>query len=177
MKYYNTRTDLLTLIPEKCTFLELGVFRGEFARDIIKIAKPSKIFLVDIWDGSAGSGDKDGNNHYSVSDMKGVYLDLMWQSISHDNVHLIRCDSVSFLQSCSDNYFDSIYVDADHSEEAVYNDMVNSLRVIKPGGFLMGHDYHHQIKIAVDRFCRDYNQVITGIANDGCPSFLIQIKK
>jgi uncharacterized lipoprotein YajG len=55
--------------------------------------------------------------------------------------------------------------------------MVNSLRVIKSGGYLMGHDYHHQIKVAVDRFCVDYKQQIVAIAEDGCPTFLIRAEK
>jgi hypothetical protein len=106
-----------------------------------------------------------------------VYLSLVHQTKDKENIHIIRSDSISFLQSCDDNYFDAIYVDADHSEEAVYNDMVNSLRVIKSGGYLMGHDYHHQIKVAVDRFCVDYKQQIVAIAEDGCPTFLIRAEK
>jgi hypothetical protein len=70
-----------------------------------------------------------------------------------------------------------VYVDGDHTEEAVYQDMVDSFRVVKSGGLLMGHDYHHQIKISVDRFCINFNQKIKIITDDGCPSFLIEIVK
>lgn len=174
---FKTRDELLTTVPKKCKFLELGVFRGEFAKQIIKTVEPSELFLVDIWTGEAGSGDKDGNGYIKIDNMIKVYLSLVHQTKDKENIHIVRSDSISFLQSCEDNYFDAIYVDADHSEEAVYNDMVNSLRVIKNGGYLMGHDYHHQIKVAVDRFCVDYKQQIVAIAEDGCPTFLIRAKK
>jgi len=177
MIHNKTRTDLLKVVPKNCTFLELGVFRGEFAKEIIQIVNPDKLYLVDIWSGEMGSGDKDGDNYVKVQDMRSVYLSLFHQTKNKQNIHLVRCESVPFLQSCNENYFDAIYVDADHSEDAVYNDMVNSLRVIKPGGLLMGHDYHHQIKIAVDRFCKDYNQEIVDVTDDGCPSFVIKASK
>lgn len=177
MNYIKTRSELLTLVPKHCKFLEIGVFRGEFAKEIIKTVSPSELYLVDIWSGSMGSGDKDGENYVKINDMQTVYLSLFHQVKTKPNIHLVRCDSLSFLNSCDDNFFDAIYVDGDHSEEAVYNDMLNSLKAIKPGGLLMGHDYHHQIKKAVDKFCVDYNQTITHVTEDGCPSFLINISK
>lgn len=177
MIHIKTRRELLNLISKKCKFLELGVFRGEFAKEIIQVVNPSELYLVDIWVGEMGSGDKDGANYVKINDMQSVYLGLHHQVKNKPTIHLVRCESVPFLQSYEENYFDAIYVDADHSEAAVYNDMVNSLRVIKPGGMLMGHDYHHQIKIAVDKFCVDYNQTIEYITADGCPSFCIKVKK
>jgi hypothetical protein len=41
----------------------------------------------------------------------------------------------------------------------------------------MGHDYHYQVKYAVDIFCEKFNQKIKYIADDGCPSFLIEVVK
>jgi spermidine synthase len=177
MKKLRTRTDLLTLIPKNSIILEIGVFKGDFAKEILKITRPSELYLVDIWEGRWGSGDKDGNNYVEIGDMEAVYLNLFNQTKDKTNIHVIRAKAVSFLQSCEDNSFDVIYVDGDHTEEAVYNDMVNSFAKIKPGGLLMGHDYHHQIEIAVNRFCHNYNQTIEYVTEDGCPSFCIKVTK
>jgi len=177
MKKISTRLDLLSLVDKQCKMVELGVFRGEFAKDIIQIIRPSELFLVDIWDGEMGSGNKDGDNYVKITDMKSIYLNLIHQTKPYNNIHVVRSDTVSFLRSCEENYFDAIYVDADHSEQAVYNDMIESFRVIRPGGYLMGHDYHHQIKIAVDKFCVDYKQKVVYVTDDGCPSFLIVVNK
>ena len=172
-----TRGDLLNIIPKNLIILEIGVFRGEFAKDILKTTQPKELYLVDIWEGKWGSGDKDGNNYAEINDMESVYLSLYKQTKDKSNIHVIRSKSVSFLQSCEDDLFDVIYVDGDHTEEAVYNDMIHSFNKIKPGGLLMGHDYHHQIEIAVNRFCSDYNQTIEYVTEDGCPSFCIRVKK
>lgn len=37
--------------------------------------------------------------------------------------------------------FDFVYIDADHSEEAVLRDIALARPLIKPGGLLAGHDY------------------------------------
>jgi len=177
MTKLNTRTELLELIPKNLTILEIGVFRGEFAKDILKITQPKELYLVDIWEGKWGSGDKDGNNYVEIGNMESVYLSLFQQTKDKPNIHVIRAKSVSFLESCNNNFFDVIYVDGDHTEEAVYADMVHSFAKIKNNGLLMGHDYHHQIEIAVNRFCRDYNQTIEYVTEDGCPSFCIKVIK
>lgn len=178
---YKTRAELLSLIPQNCTFCEIGVFRGEFAREIIKIVKPKELWLVDIWEGKWGSGDKDGNNHTEIDNMEKVYLELYQQTKSKPNVHVVRAKSILFLQSCQNNYFDAIYVDGDHTAKAVYEDLVNSFAKVKANGYLMGHDYHYtiggEVAYAVNKFCSDYSQTITAIADDGCPSFLIEVKK
>ena len=181
MKHYKTRTDLLSLVPSNCTFAEIGVFKGDFAKEIIKKVSLKDLFLVDIWSGDFGSGDKDGNNHIHITDMESIYLQLFHQAKDKNNIHIVRSKSVSFLKSCADNYFDCIYIDGDHSANAVYEDLKNAYRVIKDGGLLMGHDYHYtlggDVVYAVNTFCQEFNQEVSCIADDGCPSFLIQVKK
>ena len=181
VKKYKTRNEMLAAIPQDSVFCEIGVFKGEFARDIIKINKPKELWLVDIWEGKWGSGDKDGNGHVEIPNMELVYLNLYQQTKTKPDVHVVRAKSVLFLQSCEDNYFDAIYVDGDHTAQAVYNDLVNAFPKLKNNGYLMGHDYHYtlggDVAYAVNKFCSDYQQEIISVADDGCPSFLIQIKK
>jgi predicted O-methyltransferase YrrM len=40
--------------------------------------------------------------------------------------------------------FDLCYVDADHSYESVRRDILACTRIVKPDGWLAGHDFHHQ---------------------------------
>lgn len=180
-KKYKTRTELLSLVPQNSIICEIGVFRGEFAREIINTIKPKELWLVDIWEGKWGSGDKDGNNHTEIENMETIYLNLYQQTKTKPNMHVVRSKSTLFLQSCEDNYFDCIYVDGDHTAQAVYEDLANSFNKIKNNGLLMGHDFHYNlggdVVYAVNKFCSDFEQAISAIADDGCPSFLIQIKK
>jgi hypothetical protein len=175
--HYKTRSELLDLIPKNCNFLEIGVFVGDFAKEIIEKINPENLYLVDIWLGKYGSGNKDGKNHYEIEDMQTVYLNLYQKYKDNHSIHLIRAASVPFLQSCKNNFFDAIYIDADHTEQAVYADISHSYDKIKNGGIIMGHDYHHEVKRAVDIFCNKFGQQIKYIADDGCPSFFIQVNK
>lgn len=179
MKIFDTRNNLLDKLPKNLKIVELGVFRGEFAEEIYKRMSPSELYLVDIWHGTFGSGDKDGNNHTVIPNMEEVFFSLREKYKRHSNVHVIKKTTIDFLQSCSDNYFDMIYIDADHTYNAVLQDLELSFNKIKNMGILSGHDYYEngQVKKAVDYFCTKYNQTIISLTKDGCPSFLIQLKK
>jgi hypothetical protein len=179
MKIFETRNDLLDNLPRDLKIAELGVFRGDFAEEIFKRMNPKELSLVDIWSGSFGSGDKDGNNHTVVENMEEIFISLRMRYHKNDNVNVIRKNSIDFLNSYNDNYFDMIYVDADHSYNAVLNDLELSYKKIKNTGILSGHDYvkNTEIELAVNHFCKKYNQNIVALTNDGCPSFLIQLKK
>jgi len=177
MKIFETRNDLIEALPKNLNIVELGVFKGEFAEELYNRMSPNQLTLVDIWEGSYGSGDKDGNNHITVNDMEAVYNGLVEKYNNTTNVKIIRSTSTAFLEAQEDNSLDMIYVDADHSYEAVLSDLKLSFQKIKVGGILAGHDYilNTQIAAAVDYFCRSYGQRIVALTRDGCPTFVIQV--
>ena len=50
---------------------------------------------------------------------------------------------------------DWIYVDARHDTPGVYEDLINSVKVLKKGGVIYGDDYgfnKYCVKVAVDKF-------------------------
>lgn len=175
MNQYTSRADLIKLIPTGSTVAEIGVFKGEFSDEILTACSPKKLLLVDIWTGKFGSGDKDGKNHVEIPNMADAYLDLCQKHQFSTVVNMIRCDSATFFRRWAKNSIDAVYIDADHSYDAVFFDLAGSLEVLKPSGFLMGHDYHGDVRRAVDDFCAYHNLHVSAIANDGCPSFLIRL--
>ena len=71
-----------------------------------------------------------------------------------------RCAGYPHLEVCRGNSpealtqfgveFDMCYIDADHSYEAVRRDILACTRIVKPDGWLAGHDYHQpQVEQAV----------------------------
>ena len=177
VRFHKTRSDMLEIIPKHCNFLEIGVFAGDFAKEILEKAQPSHLYLVDIWQGTYGSRDKDGNNHYGIENMEETYLSLYQKYKYYNNVDIIRSSSLEFLKSCENNFFDAVYIDGNHNAQAVYNDLFYSYQKTKNGGIIMGHDYDHGVKKAVSAFCKQLNQEVIAIADDGCPSFLIKVIK
>ena len=66
------------------------------------------------------------------------------------------------ISSFTDYRFDFIYIDGDHSTNAVYLDGVNSLKVCKIGGYILFDDYQWrpETRDGIDRFLREYDRYI-----------------
>ena len=59
-------------------------------------------------------------------------------------VELKRQTSLEALADFEDASIDFVYLDADHSYEAVRDDLEAIRRVLKPGGIVMLDDYHRR---------------------------------
>lgn len=178
MKIFENRNEQINELPKDLKIAELGVFEGEFSKEIYEICQPSELHLVDLFGGMFGSGDKDGKNHHVAN------LVLEMQKIkeifaSDQSVKVIKSSTVDYLNSLDDDYLDMVYVDADHSYHSVLTDLTLSKRKVKNGGFICGHDYvpGTEAALAINEFCRIENLIIQSITKDGCPSFCIINKK
>jgi predicted O-methyltransferase YrrM len=80
----------------------------------------------------------------------------------YENVRFMKGDSASVLPSLKKKY-DFIYIDGDHTEEAVYRDATNAWPLLKAEGilafddYLWGQDVHPELrpKLAIDRFLEE----------------------
>tara|TARA_S200002703_G_scaffold23747_1_gene20599 strand:+ start:2018 stop:2590 length:573 start_codon:yes stop_codon:yes gene_type:complete len=190
MKLFDTRNEMIKYYSsqiENPIMCEIGVFKGEFFKYILDNCNPSILEGVDVFSGIAGSGDVDGNNPIQV-DMNEVYDDLQNNFKNNLVVSFHKDFSHKYLQKQPDNKYDIIYIDADHSYNAVKRDIELAFHKIKNKGFIMGHDYelnkskcNHNWKFgtkqAVDEFCKNYSQSICSFGNDGCVSFAIRVSK
>lgn len=59
----------------------------------------------------------------------------------HKNIEFILGSSLEIIPSFENNFFDVVYIDGDHSYEAVKQDIINSIPKLKSGGYICGHDY------------------------------------
>lgn len=192
MEIFDTRDEMIAAIPKGGMIAELGVFKGEFSLKIDEICQPKELILIDSWSGThIYSGDVNGNHKNGV---RQYYTGDELYNITVENVNkfknpasIIRL-TTDILGSFSNDTFDMIYIDADHSYEGVLKDLINAYNKIKNAGYIMGHDYEHNIdktnnsynfgvKKAVDEFCREYNQEISMKGMDGCVSYGIKINK
>jgi hypothetical protein len=138
------------------------------------------LYLVDLFNGIQESGDKDGNNIIKIN-LKQSKINLMNIYKNDNRVNIVQNSTVDFLNSKSDNYFNYAYIDADHSYEAVKNDLQKCYQKVKNGGFIMGHDYitprFDGVVRAVNEFCQSTGLCIEALTECGCPSFCIIVKK
>jgi lipopolysaccharide biosynthesis glycosyltransferase len=172
----DNRNNLLDFLPKNLKIAELGIFKGDFSKIILEKLLPSELFLVDIFPENMCSGDKDGNNIVFLN-LSEMYDQILKEFKDFDNVKIVRSYTLDFLNSLEDEYLDAVYIDADHTYEAVKKDLELSFRKVKTGGIIMGHDYSDimfpDVVKAVDEFCNNMGLQISYLTNDGCPTYLI----
>lgn len=120
---------------------EIGVLRGEFT-DQYKSFVNGDIHLIDIW-------TAEGNDQYFSTHAQECTdaLSLVRRKYSNAaNIHIHVQDSVSASKTFPDNYFDVVYLDANHEYPHPLNDIRAWMPKVKPGGLLAGHDFDKDIE-------------------------------
>ena len=182
----DTRTEMLLLVQRGKPCLEVGVFAGDFARQIDDICRPSQLCLVDAYEGQVFSCDQHGGDPRAF-DGDSLHAQMKSEAAFH-GWNLWRSRSSKILPHGSPGTYEFAYIDADHSEAGCRADLEAAWRLVHSGGWLAGHDYsitpgrcvnpmHYAgfgVKAAVDAFCCSHGVSITAMAMDGYTSFAIR---
>jgi hypothetical protein len=174
-----SRVDILSLVPKNCTCAEVGVLWGGYSKIIFETLSPSKMILIDCWEHQDGDYKLDGNN--SDQNLQNAYYNKV-VSVFKDNpeVSIIRKYSLDAVSLIEDNLLDFVYIDANHTYSAAFQDLVAYSRKIKPGGYIMGHDYvscpeqNFGVIEAVGDFCRIFGWDIITVTEEKWPSYVLQ---
>lgn len=129
--------------------LEIGAFEGLTSRYICdNLLNPGgRMIAVDPLTDEYLPGHPD--NHMFV----GQY-ERFTRNTRNYPIELIRKKSADAFDELKDYRFDFIYVDGDHTEEAVFHDAVNCFKILKVGGHMLFDDYEwrEETKRGIDRF-------------------------
>ena len=153
------------MLPKQSVGAEIGVFQGEFTREILRIVRPQRLHLIDSWWLQFGE-------HYPNW---GAYTDFGRLSTreAYDRACRIAAahagptvcqfhvaDDIECLSTFSDCCFDWVYLDTSHQYDQTRRELDAIARVLKPAGLLMGDDWiedasnvHHGVYRAVTEFC------------------------
>lgn len=168
-----TRQDLIAGLPDGLRCAELGVFAGSFAREILSLMSPSHLYLVDTFtgdiDGMFTSADQDGLNRITMH-MPTVRYMLGREFSGDECVEVCEEDSVLWLRRMPDASLDFIYIDTCHDYERTRQELKESMRVVRPGGWIAGHDYHERFP-GVIQAVNEIGRPLT-LTTDGLPSFM-----
>jgi predicted O-methyltransferase YrrM len=81
-------------------------------------------------------------------------------------------------EQIADGELDCVFVDGDHSYEAVRKDLPFWWKKVRPGGHLLGDDYWmEQVGRAVNEFARDINQTPEFLSAEGKSYKIYSFKK
>ncbi|WP_051284487.1 class I SAM-dependent methyltransferase [Nisaea denitrificans] len=139
-----TRKNLLACLPTGGAAIEIGVAEGVFSSDILEMAKPSRLHLVDPWvHQSRQDYQLDANNvdDEANEERYRAVLKKFSADIESGVVHVQRGFSQDVLPEFEDHTFDWAYVDAMHTRDAVREDLRLVWPKVKPDGLILGHDF------------------------------------
>ena len=117
---------------------EIGVQAGTYSQILRNTWKGEELYLIDCW-----KHKNDYNDIANIPDEKHqeLYLSVIKKFIDDRSVQIIRKDSVEAAKQFPDEFFDWIYLDADHSFEGSSKDINAWWPKLKKGGIFAGHDY------------------------------------
>lgn len=154
-----TRNELIQLIPQNAVWTEVGVLRGDFSQRVLDVCSPSEFTLIDSWAHSS-------EDHTLFSDISENYVafsgKIHWDHyrddpaaaheenynyvknrFAHDNrVKIVREESYKAIMQSPDQYFDVMYIDANHRYEYVLRDIIEARHKLKPGGIMLLNDFY-----------------------------------
>lgn len=166
---YTTRIDhaepiLLRLPAGRVVVAEVGVLRGKLSAVLMRSRPDMTLHMIDWWQANDPESEA-----YLLSMQTDEPCGVQTPEQVADNYaearkvafnfggKLMQADSVKASESFSDGHFDLVFLDADHCEQAVCNDIAAWWPKVKEGGWLAGHDYETRgmpngVKAAVDAF-------------------------
>ena len=148
---------------------EVGIGYGLHARSILDNTNVEKLLLIDPMQYYPNDG-------FATDVLKWGGFELLVKNIK---LHLSQYESryTWFRQASTtitndqiaDESLDAVFVDADHSYEAVSNDLPFWFKKLKKGGWLLGDDYRSCFPgttKAVDEFARNNNLTLEFLYKD-----------
>jgi SAM-dependent methyltransferase len=147
--------------------VEVGVAGGWYSNQIMQRNPQLKLYGVDPWVPYRGYNDYTRTSTFSkLEDSAHDLLD------KYPNYEFIKEFSVDALKRFEDNSLDFVFIDANHGDPYVTQDITNWYKKVRPGGILAGHDYtrsagknggpppKNDTINAVNKFAKDNNLVL-----------------
>jgi predicted O-methyltransferase YrrM len=118
--------------------LEFGTWEG-FGAALVARSTNAEIWTLNLPEGEAAA---DGTPLYASTDAgEGIGWKYRAAGVA-DRVHQILCDSRAFdTAAFAADFFDTILIDGGHTPDVVENDTEKALRVLRPGGLCVWHDF------------------------------------
>jgi hypothetical protein len=141
------RQTLVEHLPKGTVGAEIGVYAGDFSEMLLRRAAPRTLHLIDPW--MSQSGEPYSRALYGANQRDQAGMDALYQRvlkrfaprIEAKSVIIHRQRSDEALGQFADGELDWVYIDGDHTLNAVLSDLRLAHRKVKPGGFIAGDDY------------------------------------
>ena len=188
------RNILARHLPRGRVVAEIGVQRGRFAKVLLRKSRPAELHLIDCWehqDDQRYNADVANASDVQHSQNLQRTRQRLRRGIQQKRVFIHQGYSVPTLLQFPDHLFDWVYVDANHTYDAVRGDLESCLPKVKPGGIIAGHDFidtaywkrlNYGVVEAVNEFCKEHRWEIICLTRElgnevdrrGNPSYVLR---
>ncbi len=138
---------LINMLPDNGFMVEVGSFRGRSLASVSETIKRKnlKVWSVDIFDKVLSEEYIEPDVYLKKDGMLSDFNKIMkfFGLTDHVEVHVMtsleaakKCESLNLIPNF-------VFIDADHSYEAVKKDIDAWWPLVKDNGILAGHDYDH----------------------------------
>lgn len=156
------------------TGAEIGVWKGKWSARLCKDNPALHMLCVDTW----STYDTYNDSRNRADALEAAYREAV-SVLSQYRCTIVRERSIDAAAHVPDGSLDFIYIDANHGEAFVREDLDAWVPKVRPGGIVAGHDYiwrperpHIQVKAAVDRYRREHQIApMFVLTADKVPSF------
>ncbi len=119
---------------------EIGVGDGSYSKTLFETNPGVKMYGVDVWK------IYDNYTAYFTETIAQYYEEVRRYFAPFPNYEIIKELSVDAVKRFDDNSLDFVYIDSNHQEPYITQDITEWSKKVRPGGIISGHDYCSGIK-------------------------------
>jgi hypothetical protein len=159
------RERFLDHFPKGGVGAELGVFRGEFTRQLLRKTRPAELHLVDAWWTVYGEHFPDWGPYTDHGKLttRQAYEEVEQAVARNGGAGITEIhvgDDLEILRGFPDATFDWVYLDTSHMYEHTQAELALLEHKVRRNGIIAGDDWHddpnhghHGVAKAVREFC------------------------
>lgn len=147
---------------------EIGVYLGETSAEVLKALPQLRLLMIDSF---ADAEIQKVSRHIRLTGEQAKQQAIARTAFASERRAIIESSSNAASRMELDRSLDFVFIDADHSYEAVKQDIALWWPKVALGGLLCGHDYNSRlerkdklhiagVKVAVDEFVEKHERAL-----------------
>jgi len=129
---------LASYLPKNTVMAEIGSYTGESTSIFLDSGNIKTLYAIDPWTQWSWEQEYDATCYTNFEQVENLFDKRV-----KGDPRLVKLKmTINEAKEYMPPQLDFIYIDGNHDYEPVKNDIIESLKLIKPGGIIAGHDYN-----------------------------------
>jgi hypothetical protein len=117
------------------------------------------------------ASESDSNNSNNIAKYENIFehfRSVMEYAEVYEQIIPVVCDPEAGMKVLQNNFFDIIFINGDYGYHSVYKDIINSIKMIKCGGLIIGNNCECYANQLPDHFFKENNRNIDLVEGYHC---------